>query len=105
MSLSPVNGARAIRKGPIPKGGGERERLQVKMPTQLASELVKVASESSFVMTDLGGYLLIRGWNELRKEQGLPPIPMPAYLEKCGNTDVSAAEPLFRHEEESRLAG
>lgn len=105
MSLTQLNGAGAPRKGPRPKGGS-RERLQAKMPTALAHELVKIAGESSVQMTDLGGYLMIRGWNQLRGDQGLPPIPMPSYLEDAVRhyQHAEIQDALIRPEE-SRLAG
>lgn len=32
------------------------------------------------VGVDLAGYYLITGWNRIREEEGLAPIPMPSYL-------------------------
>lgn len=50
------------------------------MPATLQEALFRLAEDSSITVTDLGAYYLIRGWNAVRAEQGLDPIPMPTYL-------------------------
>lgn len=82
MSLTRFEG----RTGRTPKGGVKRRVIQAKMPEPLQEALFNLAEQSSVTVTDLGAYFLIRGWNEVRAQQGLDPIPMPDYLERnCGD--------------------
>ena len=84
MSLTRFDG----RTGRTPKGGIKRRVVQAKMPEPLQEALFTLAEQTSVTVTDLGAYFLIEGWNAARAKQGLPPIPMPAYLEQsCGNQE------------------
>lgn len=65
--------------------------VQAKVPLAVHDALVRVADQSETALTDLGAYYLIVGWNVTRAEQGLSPIPMPAYLQQAVDR-ISGAE-------------
>lgn len=107
MTVAQINGAGQSRRGPRPKGGGGRLRIQVKMPEAIAEALTGLAEQVDQPVTDLGAYYLIRGWNQTREEQGLAPYPMPSYLEEAARQHASRElqDSLLEHSEESLLAG
>ena len=105
MSVAQLGSGGGTPKGRRPKGGVARRVVQAKLPTTLQQALFRVADESSVTVTDLGAYYLIRGWNQTRVEQGLGPIPMPAYLEAAVLQHQQAELQASLVDEESRLAG
>lgn len=108
MTVTHIDDPGQPRRGPRPKGGGGRLRIQVKMPGELAAALTGLAGQVEEPVTDLGAYYLIRGWNAVCLEQGLTPYPMPDYLEKAAR-QLAAREWQDmlpeQLDEESRLAG
>ena len=105
MSSTQLIGAISPRREPRPRGG-HQQPIQAKIPATLGYELFKVADETSVQRTDMGGYLIIPGWNQLRSQQELPPIPMPYYLEAevQQNRHAEIQDALIQPEE-SRFPG
>lgn len=66
--------------GRRPKGGVPRAVIQSKLPRPLQEELFRLADATSLSVSDLAAYYLLTGWNQIREEEGLAPIPMPSYL-------------------------
>lgn len=54
--------------------------VQSKLPEPLQQELFRLAETTDLAVSDLGGYYLLTGWNQVREREGLAPIPMPEYL-------------------------
>lgn len=106
MTLSQISGAAQSRRGPRPKGG-QRLRIQVKMPEAIAEALTGLAAQVDQPVTDLGAYYLIIGLNQARLEAGLTPYPMPSYLEEAARRHATRElqDSLPEHTEESLLAG
>lgn len=110
MTLAQLDGGtHTARKGRPLKGGTARRVVQARMPAPLQETLTKVADRAELTLSDLGAYYMIRGWNLERVEQGLDPIPMPAYLEAAVQPHLDAESPKtlldVAEEEETLLAG
>ena len=82
MSLIASAGASGRRgtSGRRPKGGVPRAVVQSKLPEPLRKELFRLAATTDLSVSDLAGFYLVTGWNQIRKQEGLAAIPMPEYL-------------------------